>query len=336
MTDGALKVLYITGAGRSGSTVLGNLLGEADGFFHAGELRSIWWLGMQHGRLCGCGVPVARCDFWSSVLRSVLEDPAVPAADPGTVSRWHQEVVRVRYTLRFLRMAPGRPSGWTPLDAYMRVSTRLYRAIAEASGARVIVDSSKRHTDAAIVRLLPGIDPYFVHLVRDPRAVAYSWRRHKASPGEGDADEMPRYSATTSSRIWLTLNLGAELLRRRCGAGRFLTVRYRDFVEDPRRTLEAIAGMVGEPDVALPLVDDRTAELTRNHTAGGNPDRFRVGRVALHPDEEWQGQQPWPDRLVVTALTLPLLPRYGYPILPRPPRHGGPDARPRPSSTQGG
>ena len=36
-----IKVVYITGAGRSGTTLLDILLGELDGFFSAGEMR---WL----------------------------------------------------------------------------------------------------------------------------------------------------------------------------------------------------------------------------------------------------------------------------------------------------
>ena len=36
------RVLYILGWGRSGSTVLGNILGEVDGFFCAGELHYLW------------------------------------------------------------------------------------------------------------------------------------------------------------------------------------------------------------------------------------------------------------------------------------------------------
>ena len=33
-----VKVLYIVGMGRSGSTILANSLGEVDGFFSAGEI----------------------------------------------------------------------------------------------------------------------------------------------------------------------------------------------------------------------------------------------------------------------------------------------------------
>jgi len=56
-----LKVLYVIGWDRSGSTLLDNLLGGVDGFFSSVELHKIWQEGLTEGRKCGCGRPVAAC-----------------------------------------------------------------------------------------------------------------------------------------------------------------------------------------------------------------------------------------------------------------------------------
>src|SRR5450755_1085488 len=61
-------VLYIAGTGRSGSTVLANILGEVDGVFAAGEVRYLWQRGLKEGRLCGCGLPVRECPVWRKAL----------------------------------------------------------------------------------------------------------------------------------------------------------------------------------------------------------------------------------------------------------------------------
>ena len=68
------KVLYIAGWGRSGSTILDNVLGQVDGFFSAGELMFLWRRGLIEGRLCGCGRPLRDCDVWMHIL-----DRAYPA-----------------------------------------------------------------------------------------------------------------------------------------------------------------------------------------------------------------------------------------------------------------
>ena len=42
----AVRVLYIAGSGRSGSTILDRTLGQVDGFFSAGELCNLWGRGL--------------------------------------------------------------------------------------------------------------------------------------------------------------------------------------------------------------------------------------------------------------------------------------------------
>ena len=67
---------------------------------------------------------------------------------------------------------------------------QLYRGIARSTGARLIVDSSKEPHYSWILRQATDLDVRFLHLVRDPRAVAMSWRRPRAEPGLGGAATM--------------------------------------------------------------------------------------------------------------------------------------------------
>ena len=51
-----------------------------------------------------------------------------------------------------------------------------------------------------------------------------------------------------------------------------------------------------------------------NHTVAGNPARHRHGLVPMRLDDEWRTAMPTRDRRLVTAMTYPLLRRYGYPV----------------------
>ena len=62
------KVLYLAGAGRSGSTLLGRLFAEPPQAVHVGELVYLWRRGFAENHLCGCGVPFLECPFWSEVF----------------------------------------------------------------------------------------------------------------------------------------------------------------------------------------------------------------------------------------------------------------------------
>jgi hypothetical protein len=296
-----VKVLYVMSHGWSGSTILGNVLGELPGFFHAGELRTLWGEALPEGRVCGCGLTIGSCEVWTAILRTGFGEPASPS--PGEIAAWHRKAARVRHTRRLLRLQAGGPTGSPALDAYLPVEGRLYAAIAEVTGSRVVVDSSKRTGDAAILRLMPGVDPFFVHLVRDPRAVAYSWRVRDS-----------RHGPLQTMREWTVANLSDEAVRRSDEPGRSIRVRYEDFVARPRATVEAVVALVGEWPSDLPFLDEHTVDLRVHHTVGGNPSRFERGRVRLVNEEAWRAKLSSTDRLAVAALAWPLMLRYRYPI----------------------
>jgi hypothetical protein len=297
------KVLFIMGHGASGSTLLGNVLGELEGFFHPGELRTLWDEGLRGLQRCGCGLSVAECSVWSGVVDAGFGDRFDHPAQVAEVGRWHRQAIRVRHTVRLLRQRPGRRSGWKPLDEYIRVAARLYEAVAQVTGSRVVVDTSKRAGDAALIRLLPGIDPYLLHLVRDPRAVAYSWHRRNS-----------RNRPLRTARDWVAFNVLDEAVRLRFGRDRSLRVRYEDFVREPKRTITRIVSLLGEGPADLSFVEDGKVRLEPNHTMSGYWGRFTTGVVEVREDEEWRSQLPEADRAAITALSLPLLVRYGYPV----------------------
>ena len=298
-----VKVLFIMGHGSSGTTILGNALGEADGVFHAGELRTIWAEGLAGTQTCGCGLPLATCPVWSAVVREGFGEPS--AGDVARFARMHRWTIRVRNTGRILRARPDRLDEWPALQAYADVATRLYRSIGTVTGARVVVDSSKRTGDAALLRLLPDVDPYLLHVVRDPRAVAYSWsNRSTQAPGQ-----------LATAGEWLAFSGIGEAVKCRLGPGRSLLVRHEDFVRSPGPTVERILRFVGETDAIVPVAGERTVDFGENHTVAGHWSRFNRGLTDIRLATDWRSKQRPADRRLVTAVTFPLLPRYGYPIL---------------------
>jgi Sulfotransferase family len=307
VSDGErVRVLFVMGHGSSGTTILGNTLGEVDGLFHAGELRTIWGEALAGLQTCGCGRPIRECPVWSRILADGF--PGLDDAGAARLARLHADTIRVRYTFRLLREKPGAPSHWAALREYAEVAGRLYRAIAAATGARVIVDTSKRTGDAALLRLLPGVDPLVLHVVRDPRAVAYSWSHRSGSP--------PGELATAGE--WLAFSTLGEAVKWRLGAGRSMVLRHEDFAERPRASIERVLRFVGAAGTPIPLSgpEDRTVEFGENHTVAGHWTRFNRGSTDLRLSTEWRSKQGRGQRLLVTGVTLPLLPRYGYPLLP--------------------
>ncbi|HEV8439289.1 MAG TPA: sulfotransferase [Methylomirabilota bacterium] len=304
MTGVATKVLYITGSGRSCTTLLGHILGQAEGFCFIGEA--------MHGgrglstRRCGCGVALPDCPFWQTIRREAGDGPVGDDRQffgLGRLARWrHLPLTLLPDGHRRLRTLYG--------DHWHR-SQRLYAAVAAESGAEVIVDSSKAVPYGRMLSLMPAMDVRVVHLVRDSRAVAYSWSRLKPAPDRFDDAHMRRRPRGLAASFWLASNVGAEVCFGR-RPGRYLRLRYEDFVEHPRESVDRIVRMVTERSVELPFIDGCRVELRPTHSVCGNPDRLQTGPVELRDDKEWKTAMRLADRRFVGALTWPLLVRYGY------------------------
>jgi hypothetical protein len=318
-------VVSVVGPGRSGTTILGNVLGELPGWFCAGELRWFWKRGLVERRRCACGRVLVECEVWSLVIadltrrgyaldKDATASATATAASLRSIIAWQDELTPLRVRAKVLRSPRMLPS-WPALQYYHAATADLIRATFAVTGARVIVDTSKRAHDAAVAARIDGFDHYVIHVVRDPRAVAYSWGRLKALPGVETQTEMGRRTPLSSVVRWTENCAGAELLRRQLPPDRWLFVKYEDFVRDPRRAVENVLRFVGEPVGQLPVGADQTVILGSNHNVAGNPNRFQTGPVVIREDDEWQRRMQRGDQLKVTAVSWPLLNRYGYPVL---------------------
>ena len=309
-------VLYIAGTGRSGSTVLANILGEVDGVFAAGEVRYLWQRGLKEGRLCGCGLPVRECPVWSKVLARAgeLDDPALV---DGIVSML-QRTGRIRNLPGVLagavvpRLDPAEAHALGPARSALG---DLYSAIAEVTRCRVIVNSSKLPAYANVLAATPGIDLRVVHLIRDPRGAAHSWASKKTLADGAARAHMEQIGPAKSALLWDVWNLAGGVLFKG-GADRYLRLRYEDFVADPPGSVRAILRMVGMDAADLPFVNGNEAQTTPNHSVAGNPDRLRHGAITLRSDDRWKSAMAPRNRRLVSVLTSPLLLRYGYPLRP--------------------
>lgn len=310
MQDKSVKVLYIAGTGRSGSTLLSSILGEIDGFFSVGEINYMWDRSLKQDWLCECGVPLKECEVWGVVLNRAFggtdrietrEDIHLHRGRKGT---------RMRH-LPLMLMPGGERLLEHRLGNYLDSLDRLYRTIHSTTGCNVIVDSSKSPTYGRMLSRIPSLELYVLHLVRDPRATAHSFLRKKTEPSKKGSMYMLRSTPFESSVMWDAWNWAAERFGKH-SPERYLRLRYEDFLDKPQKSLEQVLDLVRESPTRLPFLTDSEVELGVNHTISGNPNRFRTGVVELHRDEEWRTKMKSSDKLMVSLLTWPMLRSYGY------------------------
>ena len=289
------KVLYVMGAGRSGSTLLGGCLGNCDGFFYAGELDK--WLPREGAP---SGEQERRARFWREVRERVADpEPLFGHKAHNNIERssalFKRRSRRVRRQLR-----PG----------YLRVTEELYRAIARTSGARHVIDSSHYPLRARELQRIEGIELYVLLLVRDPQGVVASFDRE-------DVPE-PRFrESKTNAYLWLTYALSLWVFLRQPRRRRML-VRHEALLSDPGGVLGSILALVGSP-AALPDLDELRvgAPLQGNRLLEADTIALRrsdpSGRAARRPLTAVL-QAPW------SAVFSLLRPAAGAPIRPSTPQ----------------
>ncbi len=351
-------VLFIGGLGRSGSTLVELLLNELEPMASVGETIHLWERGVAANERCACGRPFDRCPHWSEVGRRAFGGWDQVELDDVIGLRWSVDRTRrlpavarhhLRRSTRDPLPLPG-PTG--PADdqaRYVEYLRRVLLASAEVHGGpRVLLESSKHLSTAALLALDPALDVRILHLIRDPRGVAHSWTKEVARPEtatDADADSaadadaaagdpvragadarqqgpsglgalMPRYRPSRTALRWVTDNLGFEALARRVPT---LRLRYEDLLADPRASLESVLGLceIDPAEVDFGFLDGRRATVSApGHSVAGNPLRFGSRDLTLRLDDAWRTELTAGRRRLVTGLTAPLLAAYGYRLDP--------------------
>ncbi|HJU36728.1 MAG TPA: sulfotransferase [Gaiellaceae bacterium] len=303
------RVVFLAGLGRSGTTLLERALAELPGVEALGEVNHLWRRSLVEDELCGCGEPFSRCPHWQAVGERAFR--GWDNVDVGAVEAAQSDAMRLRH---IPRLARGRGELTRAADVVADHHRRVYEAASAVTGARVVVDSSKHPALAYVLRRDPSVDLRVVHVVRDPRGVAYSWTKQVERPERRGGSErwMTRYSPSASALLWLAHNSSTAMLR--VLGTRVLLVRYESFVREPAQTLAAVARFADlELDAGdLAFVEPGALRLRPAHTASGNPLRFTLGRLEIRVDEAWRTQLPRRDNLLVSALTYPQLAHYGF------------------------
>ncbi|WP_326552385.1 sulfotransferase [Micromonospora sp. NBC_01813] len=310
-----MRLLFIGGMGRSGSTLVERVLNELPGVCGLGEVTHVWHNGVRDNRLCGCGAPFRQCPLWRAVGQRAFG--GWDNVDLDRVDALRDAVGRTRHV-------PALAGRWLParrraqLAEYVDLYVRIYAAAAAVTGAALIVDSSKDTALAFGLRRAGDVDLRVLHLVRDPRGVAYSWTRRVRDQETGELVAVPRFPALRCALAWTGHNAAYDLLAwsgHNAASDRPVRrMRYEEFLVDAPGAVGALAGFAGRPvsGADLTFLSGGQVELGVLHSVSGNRMRFDTGRLALRMDDAWRTALSAGARSLIGVLCAPLLLRYGY------------------------
>jgi hypothetical protein len=312
MPDDGVRVLYLAGMPRTGSTVLGQALSGIPDVIFVGELNFFWRRFAQR-ELCSCHRPLPECPFWSAVVGRAYG--SMPAGRAKALAELERHILR-RQPVLGLMPARGPARRAAGIATMLAERALLYQSIARVAGASWIVDAGKEPVFGSFLARVDPISFGTIHLVRDPRGVAFSWKKRVRSDSE--PGEMPRRSAAVTAVDWLLQNLMVQLSLRKLSRA-YVRVRYEDLVTRPAGVVQDIACATGLATTGQAEGTDggRLMGMDEHHLVAGNPAvrQLADSGLQLRLDDEWRIHLSRVDRLVVTGLCSGLMAVYGYPVL---------------------
>ncbi|MEZ4670230.1 MAG: sulfotransferase [Anaerolineae bacterium] len=300
------QIIYVGGAVRSGTTILDMLLGMNDNCLAVGEINVLF---RQYGRTtnpvpCSCGRILRECDLWTEVIsrfRAALPHITLEQADTIT------ETVET-----FPKTRDADPL-W---GDYSAIWTNIIDSVMDISGATCIIDSSKSGQHSlrrALMLKRLGYRTSMLHMIRDPRAVAWSKLRRDMGKGRLKGNAAIFGSATYAAMHWNLTNSMTNIYYARQNEVPYFRTRYRDFVDDP-------AGKLREMERIFNIELKRSIEIVENdetidsgHLASGNEIRLQAPLKVRKLPPDWKTSLPKAAKIALLS-SYPVARYYGYRI----------------------
>jgi hypothetical protein len=287
-------IFFITGASRSGTTLLSFVLRNHSAVFGLKELQ---YFGQA------CDPHDQRRHFTKKQAIAAAAD-MLATQELGALSR----VTGPEHRRSAADIVSGLgQAGGDPVELFAAVANSL----AAAAGKSIACEQTPRYIfyARALLEFFPAAR--VIHIVRDPRAVMASqkkrWQRRRLAPNTARA---PRYESLrtwvnyhpyTIARLWSRATAEAVALE---SHPRVTLIRFEDLVRDPEATVRRLCERIGiayEPG----MLD--VAQVNSSHSRGG----MRKGLNAEAIDK-WQDILSPAEIDITEDMCAPWMRRFGY------------------------
>jgi len=281
------KIIYILGAGRSGSTILATVLNDHKKVKNVGELHHFFSY-LKNDDLCSCGAKLSDCKFWGEIKNKL------PVVLKNASDNYEQLAHKMEYhsaiPFYLLGMKPG-----TSFQKYEEAQESIIRALANNKD-EYILDSAKYIGRFMALRKIFNNDVKGILLVRDVRGVIWSFKK-----------KVQTQSPPSRTLIYyLVINSLGQILTWFLPANQIMKVRYEDIVDRPNETLTNIGSFLelDYSEAINKIKKKRSFEVP--HLVGGNRLK-KSDEVTLRKDDKWLKNMPTMQKICFYLLAFPLM-----------------------------
>lgn len=318
-----MKIIYIAGSGRSGSTLLSVLLSQGSDVINVGQSRSFFRV-FQQNVPCSCGETLQSCTVWSKVAAKFSAgEPATTTlmkvkkrmnllvgdmAEPASVLMQTKKLMNQFFSASRNLTDWGDERQHKELAAghrqFINELGRFLRMVTEVTDAEILVDSSKSPELALALSLVDGVDIWVLNLVRDPRAVATSWEKKSGR-------SMAMKQTTEWAYRQKVLEQWSQIL-----AERSKVVKYEDFTAAPQDTVNDILRWAGaEREIVFTSQNHAEVNWARQHLYPPANETFlaeKRSNIDVVESTSWNDAKHAKLHATVESMLAPSMTNYGY------------------------
>lgn len=272
-----MKIIYLLGRGRSGSTLISFLLGSQKNILNVGELKNFWEYHCREDKMggkCSDGIKLDNHPFWTKIRKELKK-------------QLYDEFPNLKAEIN---------------TDFKKNNRAMFDAIFRVSGERYIVDASKKFKRLkGLLKFNSNI--FTIHIIRDPRAYAYSILKYnKRVIEENNTPTNVSFKVIT----WAIYNLYVKFYLK-IKKVKHITIRYEDFVKNPQKNLDEIGNFVG--------FESNSLSISKNQPVFcGNIWFLESKDTKIKKDELYKKSLTKKQWLYFTMLSFPSLLFYGYPL----------------------
>jgi len=253
-----VNLIYLLGAGRSGTTLLATLLNNHEQIETLGEMHQFHEF-LEKGKQCSCGEKLQHCLVWKNIQTKLSLEEISSRRKLSEEAEKHGQIPKLLITK-------------STNQQYLEIQEELFLQLQQQRKSEWLLDSSKYIARYLLLKKSKKLNLKGIYVVRDPRGVVHSFQKNVQT------------SKTPLSALlyYNLINFFGEIVYRL--DKRILKIRYEDLVENPEVTLVQIYSYIFSIEIQ---VKSLPTYFKMPHIVGGN--RMKANeKIEIQPDRSWK------------------------------------------------
>jgi|GEM_PF-895434 len=283
----SVNLIYLLGAGRSGTTALATLLGGLSDVTTLGEMHQ-FYDHIRDGKTCSCGNTLLKCVFWTKVIANL---PSEIKDNPEVCQHLSD---RFEYHSSIPKHVVGGHNK-EQLKLYNRNQSLILKASQTIGNTKYVLDSAKYLGRFLSLKKNNDITLKGIYMTRDVRGVINSFSK-KVQSSRSPLSTILYYYAVNSVSQWI------YWLNRKS----ILKIRYEDLINKPELVIEKLCLFLEINSSVLLEKFSNNEDFEIGHIIGGN--RIKKNKtIKMNFKDSWKTSLSRRVQLIYYVLTLPLM-----------------------------